>query len=94
MPVNIIAVEVAMISPLTIVGMSAVWTETLVSQAKTRTIAPTTIRTALNFRNVPAFFCFAINAVCFKSIIYFALLTCRRHLSNAVFHVRVDHWSP
>jgi hypothetical protein len=38
MPMNIIAVEVAMTSPLTIVGTSSVWAETLLNQAKTSAI--------------------------------------------------------
>jgi hypothetical protein len=56
MPVNIIAMEVAMTSPLTIVGTSSVWTETLFSQAKASAIAPTATMIAFNFRNtLPSF---------------------------------------
>jgi hypothetical protein len=48
--------EVAMTSPLTIVGTSSVWTETLMSQPKISAIAPATTRTASNFRNMlPSF---------------------------------------
>ena len=71
MPVNIIAMEVAMTSPLTIVGTSSVWTETLLSQAKNERNCTTSQYDCVEFSQHFAFFCFGINSVCFKSIIYF-----------------------